>query len=65
MYRLFEVINKMKVGEVARANFAIVEGWHITKRSDGSIVYCDSYGKQTNEIVGLTFSNLRAYYTIL
>ncbi|OZB98103.1 hypothetical protein [Paenibacillus sp. XY044] len=62
---LLQVIEEMNVGDIAFASFDFFDYWHILKREDGAIVYCEADGKHQNEIVGLTYSNLNSSYRIL
>lgn len=71
MFRLSWLIEHMKEGEIARANYAQDERWFITRRY-GFFWYCDENGNiyqktSANDvvIVTLTPSNMGAWYEIV
>lgn len=59
------IIENLKVGEIAKAEYAITEHWYITKCDDQTIRYCGANGENPNGLVPLTFSNIRAVYTVV
>jgi len=66
MLTLSGLLDVLPTGVVARADYAQDSEWYVTRRyGDGAIVYCNQYGRHSDEVIKLTESNLEAYYTIL